>query len=537
MRKVMMLVCVFLGTAGGVSFAEWAPISNGLGELGIRTLAVDPRDAAVIYAGSERALYRTPDGGRTWKEVLSFKGRSSPVKCLYLDEASAVYVGVGPRVRFSTDGGKRWKTLFKVPGSSDRAVLCLARAGRNSEELWVGTGNGLFVLNTRTGKAGRLEGFPDVAVGSVRDGSPDGHPTIAVTNRGIYTVSTDRVHWQKTLLRHEPEAEESPRLGQFDIEELLPAQEPRLIYSAAGGGFYASIDRGLWAAGPDASAWEKLDGRLLGGHPVNAIADSPRTFYAATDAGVFQWDPRSGTFRRITQGLGSRRAQAIFYSRSGDYLLAGTAKGLFKYPHPEINFGPGEGPERSPTAEALLGRFESEPAVLEVQNAAIRYAECSPEKIEAWRRAASRKAFFPTVSLDTDLNRDQNVDIDRGGTNDPDRFIIGPEEKSLDWSIGLNWDLGDLVWNGDQTSIDTRSKLMVELRNDIVSEVTHLYYERRRLQAEMTLAPPADTALEVEKRLRLEELTSQIDALTGGFLSRHTAGRADGGERGSLWNR
>src|SRR3989338_1297281 len=165
MKKTIMLVGVLLGLTGGVSFAEWAPLSNGLGELDIRTLAVDPKNADLIYAGAERALYHTVDGGRTWKEVLSFKGQSNLVKCLYPDEAgSTVYVGVGPSVRVSPDGGKHWKTLFKVPGPSHRTVLCLAKVSGNPEELWVGTGNGLFILNTKTGQSRRLEEFPGVAV-------------------------------------------------------------------------------------------------------------------------------------------------------------------------------------------------------------------------------------------------------------------------------------------------------------------------------------------------------------------------------------
>ena len=525
MKKAMMLAFCILFAAQGWLHADWVPASNGLAELDIRTLAVDPKNSDTIYAGSEHALYRTADGGKTWREILSFRSERNLLRCLYIDETGSggIYVGIGPRVRFSSDGGKRWKTLLKVPGPSQRSVLCVARVKNSVEMLWVGTENGLFLLNTKTGQSQRLENFPQIPVYSVWTGEPSKNPTIAVTSQGIYTISADQVHWEKVLVRHEPEAEgvgESSTLEQFGIEEFFTAsQEPRLIYSSASERFYASINRGLWTAGRDASTWEKMDGKSLGGHAVNAIADSSRTFYAATDSGVFQWDTAAKMFREITQGLETRQVSAIFYSRSGDYLLAGTKKGLFKYSHPEINLG-GVPAERPQGAEDFLSQFQSEPAVGEVQHAAIQYAECSPEKIEAWRQAASRKAFFPTLSLNTSLNRDQNVDIDRGGTGDPDHFIIGPDEKNFDWSAGLHWDLGDLIWNDAQTSIDTRSKLMVELRNDILSEVTHLYFERRRLQTELALSPASDTALQVEKRLRLEELTSQIDALTGGFFSK-----------------
>jgi hypothetical protein len=79
--------------------------------------------------------------------------------------------------------------------------------------------------------------------------------------------------------------------------------------------------------------------------------------------------------------------------------------------------------------------------------------------------------------------------------------------------------LGELVWNNDQTSIDTRSRLMVQLRDDVLNEVTRLYFERKRLQAELLHSPPQGVMEKVEKELRLQELTADIDAITGFYLS------------------
>ena len=61
----------------------------------------------------------------------------------------------------------------------------------------------------------------------------------------------------------------------------------------------------------------------------------------------------------------------------------------------------------------------------------------------------------------------------------------------------------------------------MQLRDDVLDEVTSLYFGRRRLQIEMRLTPPQDTTLMCEKQLRLQELTAGIDALTGGWFSRN----------------
>ena len=222
----------------------------------------------------------------------------------------------------------------------------------------------------------------------------------------------------------------------------------------------------------------------------------------------------------MVQGLGSNEVTSLYFSQSGDYLLAGTKSGVFKYSHPEINYSIPMEPVGRPSGEEFLKQFDREPTIIEVQNAAIRYAEVNPSKIEAWRTAASRKALLPTLSFSKGVSQDENVDIDRGGTNDPDRFISGPMENSYDWSVGLSWNLGELIWNDDQTSIDTRSRLLVELRDDMLSKVTHLYYERRRLQIDMGLSPKKDFPLEIENVIKLQELTAGIDALTGGYFSK-----------------
>ncbi|MBN1354619.1 MAG: hypothetical protein JW994_08145, partial [Candidatus Omnitrophica bacterium] len=81
-------------------------------------------------------------------------------------------------------------------------------------------------------------------------------------------------------------------------------------------------------------------------------------------------------------------------------------------------------------------------------------------------------------------------------------------------------DLSDLIWNEAQTSIDVRSKLMVQLREDIVDEVIRVYFERRRTQLELAMNPPKDPQAKFEKNLRIEELTARLDGLTGGFFSK-----------------
>lgn len=180
-----------------------------------------------------------------------------------------------------------------------------------------------------------------------------------------------------------------------------------------------------------------------------------------------------------------------------------------------VDVKPPEGKEA--TIKDVLEYFADDPTIQEVQAAAIEYAEVHPDKILKWRRKAKYKALAPTVSFDYVEERDRTATryLPTSTT-----YYMEPHDYDRQWSAGLGWDLSDLIWSTDQTSIDVRSRLMVQLRNDVLDEVTRTYFERRRLQVEMLLSPPEDMKERIEQELRIQELTADIDALTGGYLSR-----------------
>ncbi|HCD38300.1 MAG TPA: hypothetical protein DEQ77_06215, partial [Candidatus Omnitrophica bacterium] len=121
-----------------------------------------------------------------------------------------------------------------------------------------------------------------------------------------------------------------------------------------------------------------------------------------------------------------------------------------------------------------------------------------PEKIANWRKQARLKAFFPQIDLSYDKTVFTSTSYPQG------RGFVGP----LDWGVSLSWDVGDLIFSTEQTSIDVRSRLMVQLRDDILNEVTRLYFERKRLQLELSRSEGLNEKSKLEKELRLEELTA-----------------------------
>ncbi|MBI4432901.1 MAG: hypothetical protein HY592_05425 [Candidatus Omnitrophica bacterium] len=519
-----LILLVLLGRPAGAQGPAWVEISSGLLDQNIQTLAVHPQDGKTLLAASDQRLFRSQDGGQSWKRIFSARG--SDALRFAMTEESSIYLGSDKGVQVSHDSGKKWESFYTSGGNAGK-VLCMARAGAKNM-FYMGTMEGLYLFDAQSGRSSPVTEIARRPVHSLLIQKETGI-FFAATSEGFYKQASSGAAWEKVFTLGAEAAEktvsEEDALGQFQIEEVaLPIRFPNLIHMPQEGPLYAATREGIWEGQAEGSDWTPLKGQNFPKN-IRSMTRSGRTFYVATSAGIYQWNPKLGNFRELYKGIDSIQVQTVVYSEAGDYLVAGTTRGIFRLNHPELDLFPLSEANPGMQPRDIFKLFENEPTILEIQNAAIRYAEVHPDKIKNWRAAAARKALVPTLSLDGGFDKDQNVDIDRGGTADPDRFIIGPEEKGFDWSVGVNWDLGDLIWNDDQTSIDVRSKLMAELREDILSQVTHFYFERRRLQAQIILSPPADMAIEIEKTIRLEELTANIDALTGGYWTQRVQKR------------
>ena len=173
--------------------------------------------------------------------------------------------------------------------------------------------------------------------------------------------------------------------------------------------------------------------------------------------------------------------------------------------------------------DRFLKRFEHEPAIREVQIAAINYYNVSPERISSLRSRTRTKALVPGLTIGvTNSLSSFNLAVDDIVFRQ--RGIARIEDQSADFlgfTGSLSWGLDRLVFNAEE--LDVMS--LIGIQDGIQREVTALYYVRRRLQIELELNPPTTLEARLSGRLRLEELTGLLDAYTGGFFSREIAKR------------
>ncbi len=180
----------------------------------------------------------------------------------------------------------------------------------------------------------------------------------------------------------------------------------------------------------------------------------------------------------------------------------------------------------SSDVDLILARFQREPAIDEVQSWAASVARVDPRSVGRWLADARRFAALPEVRLEYGFGDDWSSDYDSFDAfgNPPTTEEAATEQvrtsagtgRSQDVGVKATWDLPSLLMSSERLRAIDQAIDAAKLRGTLLEEVTRLYFARRRLQVDMLLAPRLDAQGRVEDALKLEELTAQLDAFTGG---------------------
>jgi hypothetical protein len=115
--------------------------------------------------------------------------------------------------------------------------------------------------------------------------------------------------------------------------------------------------------------------------------------------------------------------------------------------------------------------------------------------------------------------RDFDQSFVSGATHDlfDEQFDI---DRELAMDLTLSWDFGDLAFHPEEIDVLRESRAVIELRDDVLDEITQLYFERRRVLVQLEEMDGASSEAGA-LRQRAAELAAGIDAWTGGWFSRH----------------
>jgi len=251
---------------------------------GFHSVAIDPRDANIIYVGTHHLPWKTTDAGKTWKRAAS-KERGmiddSDIFAIHIDESNpdTVLMSACSGIYRSRDASETWSKLQGIPYTSRRTHVIYQHPTR-PQVIFAGTTEGLWV--------------------STDGGKPDSWRRMTSARTVINAVA---VH---------PDRPDRVFLGVDDVG-ILVSVDGGESYEASNAGF---INRQVRAVVADKAE----RGRVYAG-----------VIFDRTNGGLFISEDGGGAWRQSTNGMGARDVYSIYQSDSNPATIyAGTNTGLFR---------------------------------------------------------------------------------------------------------------------------------------------------------------------------------------------------------------
>ena len=473
---------------------EWEDVSGG--NTGFTAVFAHPGTDVILATTAQGSVISSADSGKQWRTVYFFEhsaGEPACRPCFAFDPAGKrIYLAAGRSVYMSADTGNSWERALKRPDNCNAVEATPAG-------IYLAADSGMFL--SKDGK--KWDRVKEIAARNIMAlaYSPAAKVLFCATDDGIYAMRPDCGAWQKIFA-----GMRGPDVTQaIEQQEESSGCEVRLLRVDKSGTLYAVFGNRFMSSADNGKTWKNVSSAGLRVSKLADISCAGHGLIVASGSDVLSLE--NDSWNNAAEGLTAGALTMLSLDGKGTVFAAGK-RGLFRLAQAAAG---------QETAQMTASRGQS-PSVRLLQQAAIAYAEVDNEKIKQWRCACRKKAWLPQVNVGVNRDIGDLWHWESGSTTKENDDQLRKGRDALAWDLGLSWDLSELVWNNDQTSIDSRAKLMVELRNDILDQVTKLYFERERLEEELS-DPAGDRAKRRQKQLRVRELEAGLDALTGGAFT------------------
>ncbi|MGB8496089.1 MAG: hypothetical protein WCE53_16945 [Candidatus Acidiferrum sp.] len=345
------------------------------------SVAFDPKDTNVIYAGTYHLPWKTTNGGKDWFPVVKGMIDDSDVMSIIVDPANveSVHATACSGIYHSMNGGQQWVKYQGIPSVFRRTQL-IRMDPTNASILYAGTTSGLWkTVNEKDFKRVTPGDWiinaliidqknpQKIIIGTEREGvqiSTDGGASFTSANNGfqhqhISDVALDREHPERALvvLTFDNNAFLATKDGGNSWTTLGPGlkrTELRHVY-AAPTGWWAALTNGGWMKYDDAAhkwaraglyvpdttsapavkttkgkkgvtpkaAAPKQAGPQLTAFLVNGMAFGNDAWYAATAGGVLVSKDHGATWKPASKDpLVRQPAQSVEVDADGNQVWA-----------------------------------------------------------------------------------------------------------------------------------------------------------------------------------------------------------------------
>jgi photosystem II stability/assembly factor-like uncharacterized protein len=371
---------VFLSRDSGETWQRVTP--GGDSELrNFDSLAIDPRDPQIIYAGTFHLPWKTVDGGAHWSAIHAGMIDDSDVLSLVTDRENPrrIFASACSGIYRSDDGGAAWEKLEGIPYSARRTPVIRQDEAR-PEILYAGTTEGLWktadggaswrrisprswVINSMVILPGNGAGDSRVLLGTEKHGvlaSDDGGASFHTSNQGFHhhrivslAVDPQDARRAAAVLENAPDAlllTEDGGVNWVPMSAGLDGEAVREIFSSPAGWWVALASGGLarfdaqrnaWThvgvfSGPSSSALNSgsdfgggARGEVRAFRPaVNELFFGESAWFAATEQGLFVSRDSGRSWAELRFGPGELPVGSVRASRDGQQIRLVSSGGM-----------------------------------------------------------------------------------------------------------------------------------------------------------------------------------------------------------------
>ena len=278
---------IFRTTDNGTHWKRISP--EGSTEIKeVQSIAIDPVDPNIIYAGTWHLPWKTTDGGATWSNIKEGIIDDSDVFSIIVDpkDSKIVYASACSGIYKSSDAGAMFHKVQGIP-SAARRTRTLEQDPKNLDVVFAGTTEGLYRTTDAGTRWDRLTPG-DLIVNDVYVDPDNSNHVIMATDRGGVYRSEDG----GTTFESSNDGFSARQVTAYTAD----TQNPWTVYvgvvnDKTTGGVFQSTDGGV--------KWHQQSDGLGGRDVFSLIALSDSTLLAGTGHGVFRlhdgtWTDSSG---------------------------------------------------------------------------------------------------------------------------------------------------------------------------------------------------------------------------------------------------
>lgn len=478
-----------------LTFSHWKDISDGIEDKKLIDMYIT-EDNHILVA-NENYLYISQDGDGKWKKIFFINGKEKIAGIT--GTAKKIYIGTKNKI-YSGDPDKN--NFFEVFSVSKEDEIKAIELSASREYLYAGTKSGLWIISLKgDGERKLLAEIKNVTV--LKSHPFQAGVVFAGTEDGLYKLSRKELKLLYTSISKTSSKVNSIAISKSNDDIIFIATDGGLIRMKLKNREFRDL---------------KLNGKIF---YVESFNTKPETIVALGEKDIFYSQNTLDKWNSINGVIPYGMSKKILYNSDSVYLL--TDSGIFKS---EDNSG------AMPLKE-IEQKFLSEPTIEEMERVVLRTHMVDRDIIHRWRKNSRLRALLPDI--DVGVNAGMDRDFDRGvkdtiyTSSSSGRYYIGPDERKqsesygreLSYGIKLSWKLGDAIFNSSELSVSNETEDILDFRYRILSDLRRVYFERRRLIAELYFLTQEDDYKKFELKNRIDELTAYLDMLSDGYFSRN----------------